>query len=145
MNFKKGNLYTKENREYYDLIGFTANSEVKKNGELVMGAGNAKVVRDTYKGSAKIFGTMIKGNKKFYLKGSKDLGVFAFQTKIKWRDKSHQDIIEKGIKKLTDYAIKHDFLKIALPFPGISNGGLNREDILPFLKVLPNNVDIWEL
>jgi len=145
MAFKKGNLYTDQNREFYDLIGFTANSEVKSNGELVMGAGNAKIVRDTYPDSAKIFGSMIKGNEIFYLKGSNQLGVFAFQTKIKWRDKSHKDIIEVALQKLANYANQNPDLKIALPFPGISHGGLNRNDILPLLSELPLNIDIWEL
>jgi len=144
MAFKKGNLYTDQNRAFYDLIGFTANSEVKSNGELVMGAGNAKVVRDTYPNSAKIFGQMIKGNKVFYIKGSQELKIFAFQTKIKWRDKSHINIIEKALQKLADYANKNPDLKFALPFPGISHGGLDRKDILPLLDILPDNVDIWE-
>jgi len=145
MNFKKGNLYTAESEAYYDLIGFTANSELNKNGELIMGAGNAKVVRDRYKDSAKIFGRMIKDKEVFHLKGSNKLGIFAFQTKIKWRDKSHITIIQEAAIKLKDFAIKNNNLKIALPFPGISNGGLKREDILPLLENLPDNIDIWEI
>jgi hypothetical protein len=34
--------------------------------------------------------------------------------------------------------------KIAMNFPGIGWGGLNRLEVLPIISSLPDNVEIWE-
>ncbi len=35
-------------------------------------------------------------------------------------------------------------ITVALNFPGIGYGGLNRNEVLPIISILPDNVEIWE-
>ena len=145
MTIKKGNLYTKENKEHYDLIGFTANSVIRKDGNLVMGAGSAKTVKDAYENSPKVFGERIKDKSVFHIEIVKELKLLALQTKIDWKDDSDINLVKESLNKLFTYATENPNLKIAIPFPGISNGNLKKETITPLLKNIPNNIDVWEL
>lgn len=145
MILKKGNLYTDTNRKYYDYIGFTANSCLNAKKELVMGAGNAKICKEMYPSAPAIFGGKIANLSEFNIKTSIHLGVFALQTKTDWRKKSDVNLVKRSIGRLKDFGIAYPDLKLACPFPGISHGGLRREEILPMLLELPDNIHIWEM
>ena len=143
MNLMRGNLYTIDNRNEYDLIGFTANSVVN-NGKLVMGAGNALACKKFYPGIESAFGKKIKSYSEFNIIALKKYMVVAIQTKVNWRDGSDIELVKRTIDKLGDLANSYPDWKIGCPFPAINYGGLSRESILPLLESLPNNVDIWE-
>lgn len=146
MIIKYGNLYTEDCYNDYDFIGFTANSVINNNGELVMGAGNAKVAKETYKGLSKRLGSCIKHLSKFYLMFDTDTKIFALQTKVNWKDKSPVNLVKKSIFILWyEATIKNPDKKFAVPFPAISHGGLTEEMLLPTVKMLPNNVHIWKV
>lgn len=144
MRYRKGNLYIEENISKYDFIGFTANSVINKQGELVMGAGNAKACKMYYSGIEVVFGAKIGHLSEYNVATSKHYGVFALQTKINWRDKSDISLVIRSINKLNDFAKYYPEKKIACPFPGISHGGLSRGDLTEYIEELPNNIDIWE-
>lgn len=132
-----------------NLLLFTSNGVLTKDGKLVMGAGIAKQVRDRFPGIDKAIGEqlILQGhllNKPYGLllspKGGK---IGLFQTKIDWKDTSPIWLIEKSTDMLCDYAIEHPDKRIDMTFPAISNGGRTYEEILPIIEVLPNNVHIW--
>jgi len=116
-----------------EVIAFTANSITKKTGELVMGAGCAKVFKESFSGIDKEFGGI---NSKFGWKvidfNGKKIG--AFQSKIHYKDKSTLDIIKYSIEQLKKDIKNYD--SVALCFPGVLNGGLKREDVLPLFDGL---------
>ena len=145
MNFKKGNLYTSEAIKEYDWVGFTANSKINKAGALIMGAGGAKACKDLYTGVELTFGKKIVDGEEFNVKTSIKHKVFALQTKVDWREKSNIALVSRSINRLKELLDAYPELTFACTFPAIQNGGLKREDILPMLKLLPNNIDIWEL
>lgn len=148
MLLKKGNLYTDDNISHYDWLGFTANSIVKRDGSLVMGAGNAKTVRDKWVGIDKVFGKLVKKGSRdgvYLIVADPNTRLFAFQTKLHYKDKSPLHLIERGVKMLTAAASKDGSKLFALPFPGISHGGLSRDVVLELIEELPNNVHVWEL
>lgn len=144
MIIKHGNLYTRENFDYYDYIGFTANNVVTSRNKLVMGAGNAKQVRDMFKGIDDRFGRKLLGRKSDYLMClDKETRIFAFQTKRHFKNPSPVDLIEKSVNKLNKIA--RDTSKMfAVPFPGINHGKLNENDVLRIVEVLPDNVHVWK-
>ena len=144
MNYKKGNLYTSENIEAYDFIGFTSNSVINKCGALVMGAGNAKACRDYYKGLDLALGAKIKHLSEYNIVTSAKYNVFGLQTKQDWREKSKKELVIRSIKMLDKFAKAYPNKKFACPFPGISHGGLKREDLVQYIEKLPDNIDIWE-
>ena len=71
------------------------------------------------------------------------LGIF--QVKYHWSSRARTDLIRiatRELKKLaeTTWAGK----SIAMNFPGIGFGMLQRKDVLPIISLLPDNVTVWE-
>lgn len=152
MNLVKGALWDELGKA--DLILFTANSMLKqtpKGPELVMGKGAAKEAKDRFPRLPLFLGQMIFT---YGLQGMSygvmvpawhpTWGTFvgAFQTKYDWRDKSDLDLIRFSCHCLTD--MLPPYARIALPFPGVGNGGRKREDVLPLLEGLPDHVWVYE-
>lgn len=145
VNFRTGNLYSEENYDKYDFIGFTANSVVNSKGCLVMGAGNAKVVRDSFEGIDKRLGTSIENLSEYFIKKDRETKIFALQTKIDWKDKSPMQLVNKSVKCLKSLALQKPDKNFAIPYPAINRGGLSKDAIEPLLKELPNNVTVYEV
>lgn len=128
------------------ILLFTGNAFIKKNGALVMGRGAAKQVRDLYPGIDKDFGTEIRKSADPWNYGVVLLpcNIGVFQVKKDWFDKADLNIIKRSVKKLKWMAMYSAVHDIHMNFPGIGNGKLNREDVLPLLQDLPDNVVIYE-
>jgi len=153
MQLRKGDMF----QHKADVLLVTANSYVTHNGVLVMGRGAAKQANDLYQ-CAEHFGWLV--NDTIGHKARQRYGVIMgdpgcynpecpywlgiFQVKYHWRDEADLKLIEYSALKLTQLAIPDEF-KISLNFPGIGNGRLRREDVLPLLEGLPGNVTVWEL
>jgi hypothetical protein len=152
MQLVKGNLWDEIGKA--DLILVTANSTLNNCGELVMGAGAAleakkrwpwmpqragAYIRDfaTHDGTGMFYGLMT-----FQAEKGLDGQVGLLQTKHGWRYPSSQALITRSLRMLWGSA--NSFHRIALNFPGIGLGGLKREDVLPLLEVLPDNVFVYE-
>lgn len=124
---------------------FTANSVIKSDGKLVMGAGCAKVVRDFYQGIDKLFGDKIEHLSRFgtCVVSWQSQKILAFQTKYDWQDKSPIELIEYSIYKLKYLAEKNSGWTFHLPCPAISHGKRSLEEILPLLECLPDNIIVY--
>lgn len=142
--------YSKPKGEF-DVLMFTGNPIIKRNGELVMGAGAAKQVRDTYNGIAGMFGfirsTISSNNVAFidYLI-SKDSSVTIgwFKVKDHWRQNAKLNIIERSVRELSKIAVENTDWTFHLNAPGIGNGQLTWEEVEPLVKQLPDNVIIYK-
>lgn len=127
----------------------TTNAVVKKNGELVMGKGNALELAKREPWLPKRMGDSLKGLVAPWTYHGRifkqtDYWVGCFQTKHHWKDKSDIELINSGVEKLRKIGAAYPDITFYLPFPGIGNGGLKREDVLPLLQGLPDNVIVWE-
>ncbi len=133
-----------------DAILFTANSTIRADGALVMGRGAALECQSLYAGCNKQFGQIIKGRRLYgVVLGPNDLkpGYFlgAFQVKYHFKDNADIGLISYSTGKLFELAkyVIPDLLW-AVNFPGIGWGRLKREDVLPIISILPDNVEVWE-
>ena len=129
-----------------DIVVFTANQVVKRNGELVMGAGNAKAARDSIEGSAMMFGKALKDNRFLTIPFSRKGGVTnlaALVTKQHFKDPSNLEFVIESLRKLYHWAVTHPSYTIHLPYPAIGFGGLTRTQLDPILKHMPNNVLVY--
>lgn len=144
MKLIKGNVFD-HNR--LDFICVTTNSSLNKKGELVMGAGIALEAKNRYPELPSVFGGkvgklgVVGGD--YYILQHKN--ILAFQTKRHYREKSPVELVVKSINRLKFLATVFDDKVFGLPFPAINNGGLKKEDVLPMLFVLPDNVLVFEL
>jgi len=126
----------------HDILIFTSNGVVKRNGELVMGKGIAKVVRDFYPESAKVFGALVRehGNKPYLVRVRKREGapfyLMSFPTKHHFRKKSDLNLIreskERALRILEgrrDGLVKAGITRILCPLWGTENGKLSLEEV----------------
>lgn len=141
----------------------TTNRVIKRNGELVMGAGVAKQARDLWPHLPSDFGKAItifhKDKATYFLlppvkvvplpKEAKvtDWQVGAIQTKINWRDPSPLQLVQASIRHLESYGVqqytKSGTRILHCVLPGIGKGGLDFWTVLNFCKDIPLNVTFW--
>ncbi len=151
MKLAKGNMWTAYREA--DLFCITTNSFVKKDGSAVMGAGIAKQAKERLPGIDLAIGQRILQEC-----GQTRGGVYgllvsdhwpkarlaAFQVKTNWNDKASLALIRRSTEALIAWCDIHPKAKVQLNFPGIGNGKLKRDDVLPIIEALPDNVTVWE-
>ena len=134
-----------------DVICTTTNGEVRKDGKAVMGRGNAKFVRDTFKGVDELLAQMLQkyGNRvaplgKHTFNG-KSFTLLTFPTKNTWRDKSSIELIAKSAHEMKQMADHYGFQKIYIPIPGCANGQLTWSQVKEVLTCLDERFVIYSL
>lgn len=129
-----------------DLFLFTSNPIVNKQGLAVMGRGIAKQIADKYPQVQKEFGQYLAFPGPDFncdrLCVVDDQLVGFFMVKDHWRSPARLDIISDSVDELIHMAEVYE--RIDLNFPGIGNGKLARDYVLPVIQDLPNNVHVWE-
>lgn len=153
--FRRGNMWTCFSE--VDIFCFTANSTIKHNGALVMGAGMAKEIRDKlpdidlkagnkinqYSRSVNEYSLYPKYGFLVIKRDSKpDIGIF--QVKRHFKKPAELDLIRQACNYLFSHLFDNPYLTVALNFPGIGYGQLDRDEVLPIISLLPDNVEIWE-
>jgi len=132
-----------------DVYLFTANNVIKTNGALVMGAGAAKEVRDAWKGVDLLLGEKIArfcGGDYGLISATinKHQVIAAFQTKRQYNQPAIYDVVRKSTKALDKFARKFPQLVFHLNYPAIGLGKLDQSRIYDIIKVLPDNVLIYD-
>lgn len=143
----------------HQVVIFTANSTLTKNGRLVMGAGAAKECRDNFIDIDKAFGyrlrslykNLLKSDRFYYietiaksLKHNNLVKVGAFQTKCDWRKKSPIDLIQASVKELKNVSVCNPTKEFHMNFPGINYGRLSVDRVTPIIEELPDNVFVYK-
>lgn len=150
MILKTGNMWQETGA---DAILFTANSTVRKDGALVMGRGAALEAQRLFPGINLKLGAIIRKLQQPYgvvmlpplygERGGKYIG--AFQVKRLFYEDADASLIQHSTDMLCDLADKlQPGLLFAVNFPGIGWGRLKREDVLPIISKLPDNVEVWQ-
>ena len=138
-----------------DAICFTSNGVVKANGELVMGAGVAKAFREEFD-IGDIAGQCVRENgnvcqiitdvHRVAGEGFDSTTVVAFPTKHHWRDPSDINLIKQSAEQLMELVDQMGWKLVALPFPGIGCGGLDKNAIKQILiSILDDRVVLVSL
>ena len=147
--FKTGNMWTAFDEVALFLL--TTNSTIKRNGVLVMGRGIARQARDRFPGLDAALGKQILstcGNQGQYglLVSPRwpEARLGAFQGKRHYAQPASLELIRHSTAVLCAWCIEHPDASVHLNFPGIGNGRLRREDVLPIIAQLPDQVTIWE-
>ncbi len=131
--------------KYPDVYGFTSNSVVKSNGELVMGGGAALAVKKAHPHVPKLIGKSLNHKKTVFdiIKIKENTLLFWFQTKNHYNEPSNINLIKKATKELNKVALENPDVIFHFNAPGIGLGNLKWEVILPIIEVLPNNVRVY--
>ena len=133
-----------------DLFLITTNSFIKRDGRLVMGRGIALEATKRIPHVAKVFGDKVTsrcghlGNYGLLIwKRRKEQSIAIFQVKRFFSDSAELELITMSAKQLASLAEKYPDARFDLNFPGIGFGKLNREEVLPIIEQLPDNVHVW--
>lgn len=140
--FRTGNMW--DVFDEVDHFVITTNAIIKANGAVVMGAGIAKQVRDRFPGIDVEIGQAIQEHKSGGFYGciiGKKLGVF--QVKYHFKHRALPELISNSARMLADHARAHPERTYALNYPGIGNGKITVREVEPYLRQLPDNVQIW--
>lgn len=126
----------------FDATCFTSNGVVTNSGRLVMGAGIAKLFRDTFPGIDAEFGRLVKehGNRCFMVSVD-GVNIINFPTKHDWRADSDLALIEESSRQLMELVEKHGLKRVRLPRPGCALGNLSWEVVGPMIhRILDDRV-----
>ena len=154
MILRVGDMWTDS---HADVILFTGNASVRADGALVMGRGTALEAQTRFPGCNQVFGSLIRHHaatcggpegSPYGILIHPELArpmIGVCQVKYRWSDKARLDLIQYSIN-LLNFRCQFQWrqVSVALNFPGIGFGGLKRRDVLPIIKSLPDNVEVWE-
>jgi hypothetical protein len=146
MILERGNMWSVFGKTGLFLI--TTNPIITKAGKLVMGRGIARQMRDNFPGSDVELANLVRAFPSAYVMnmyheptfGKQSVGFF--MVKHHWNDPAQNPVIMQSTARLMEIAPSWE--RIDLNFPGIGNGKLKREDVLPIIEQLPDNVHVWE-
>jgi len=134
-----------------DLFLITTNSTIRRDGRLVMGRGIARQARDRFPGLAGAFGRQILsccGNQGEYglLVSPRwpEAKLGAYQVKRHYGQPANLELVRHSTTALCAWCADHPEALVHLNFPGVGNGRLQREDVLPIVAQLPARVTVWE-
>lgn len=148
MQLERGNMWSVFFNT--DIFMITTNPIIKKDGSVVMGRGIALEAKTRYPTLPYDFGKALKTCFVDYgqcyvgcIDKYEETPICYFMVKSHWAERADLDIIKQSV-----FCLKNSPMincnRIDLNFPGIGNGGLPREQVLPLLVDLPDNVHIWE-
>ncbi len=134
-----------------DLFLVTTNPIVKNNGACVMGRGIAKQIATRFPKLPFDLGERILNMGEGDYSSCGYLGVYDkqrvgyFMVKNHWANPAELSVIQDSI---TDLLYAWEFPKqcgrIDMNFPGIGNGKLSIEQVMPLVQQLPDNVHLWQ-
>lgn len=138
-----------EKGDMWDAFGkgifmITTNPIRRKDGAVVMGRGIALQAKTKYPQLPFDFGERLVESefRNIGMIGEYDnVPVWWFMVKDHWANNADLMIINQSVELLQH--IKKD-IRVDLNFPGIGNGKLKKEDVLPLLEDLPDNIHVWE-
>lgn len=152
MILEKGNMW--DVFEETDAFVITTNPIINSRGEVVMGRGIAKEAMERFPSIGKDFAVAldIAGDCFGQAPGVGHIGDYGlnsvpilwFMVKDHWKHHADLRIIKRSMHMLAAGAMYEPCKRFDLNFPGIGNGRLAREDVLPIIEQLPNNVHVWE-
>lgn len=144
MNLVKGNVFSFKG----DYLLITSCGWLNAKGELVMGRGTAKEAKLKWPTLPRVFGDMIH-EREYNLIWAHGfdpyLAVGAFQTKYHYGQPADLDLIDRSTEQLCVVAQVFADGSFGMPLPGAGFGHLSRDQVLPVIDRLPNNVFVYDL
>jgi hypothetical protein len=131
------------------IFMITTNPIRRKDGAVVMGRGIALEAKTRFHSLPYDFGAQLDRHPHLDSVGLigiyHDVPIYYFMVKDHWRSPASLEIIERSVAAI-DYWfwISDTYERVDLNFPGIGNGQLKREDVLPIIEKLPDNFHVWE-
>jgi hypothetical protein len=148
MKIITGDIWSQEGSPSTTIL-VTTNSTINSKGGVVMGRGAAREAAERYplmpfdladriKISGPTYGLIILPP---FANG---VTLGAFQVKHDWKTKADLDLISLATEHLRIVAHVYYYQRYILNFPGIGNGKLTEQEVLPIIRQLPDNITIYK-
>ena len=138
--------------ESADLFVITTNSTLRADGALVMGRGIAGRRATAFPRHRCCSGPGYRSDirQRWRLRPAgqpimADRQTGCLQVKRDWRDTAALDLIRRSTALLVTWCSAHPDSQVHLNLPGIGNGRLSRDVVIPIISALPETVTIWEM
>lgn len=143
MILEKGNMWDVFGET--DIFMITTNPIQRNDGAVVMGRGIALQAKERFPQLPYDFGYMLTRYKDNvgYIGNYDYQRIYWFMVKDHWRNHASLEIITRSVER-TKHLFELSDERVDLNFPGIGNGRLQRNDVLPILETLPDNIHVWE-
>lgn len=141
MVLEKGDMWSVFNTAKIFMI--TTNPIRRKDGAVVMGRGIAREAKERFPDLPYHFGRRLESNGNQFVGCISD-PIWYFMVKDHWAQPAKLEIIDASVEDCLYKFNEFDGMRVDLNFPGIGNGQLSREDVLPLMERLPDNFHIWE-
>jgi len=143
MNHEQGDMWSVFDETDFFLV--TTNSYIRQDGALVMGRGIAKQLANRFPHMPYNFAnqTTHLGTYGLIIHLRDDTHLGAFQVKHHYSDAATLSLIQYSTNHLYNLANRLPSKRFDMNFPGIGNGRLPYDEVLPIIETLPNNVHIW--
>lgn len=131
-----------------DAWCITTNGTRKRNGCAVLGAGVAKKAVSIWPELPLQLGVMIKlnGNRLHEFSVPVSMGeavrgkwlakLIAFPVKHEWFEQADLSLIRQSAQQLVDLTNSRNWSHVVLPFPGVGNGKLPKDDVRPVISAI---------
>lgn len=134
MRVIKGDLL--KPHRFVDAVCITTNTQTRRNGTAVMGAGVALYAHKKWN-LDRLYGFYLRTTRAntgpTIIKPVGSLSIVAFPTKIDWRNPSCIDLISRNLDKLIGLADQEVWQEIWLPSLGTNNGKLPTHEVWPLM------------
>lgn len=146
---RTGDMWTDATGEFKVLLASTCcqfKIDADLNFLLIMGKGSAGALAERYPFAPKLFADQVTGriitDYGFMWYPSWSFG--AFQTKRDFRNSAVIEVIQLSTGGLLSAALMYPSFTFHLPYPGVGYGMLSPMVVEPIIKVLPDNVHVWQ-
>ena len=117
---------------------------LERTGKVAMGAGVAKLFRDTHRGIDEALAHAVKrwGNIPQFLWDGDGYDIYSFPTKYRWNEYSDIEIITRSARIVKAYSNKGNAIWV-IPKPGCGCGGLDWLDVKEVLAPILDTDNFW--
>lgn len=147
MIFRCVDIWTQAEEDGCSLLAIPANSTLDSRGHLVMGRGAALQLKQREPHIPALAGARIThtcGDNGRYGFMPITARHALFQSKTDWRHPSNIDLIAFSIGGLVRWLCdNHPSRRVGLVMPGVGNGGITFEEVLPLLASLSDRVVVY--
>lgn len=139
MQLETGDMWSIHDKTDYFIV--TTNSYIRTDGAVVMGRGIAKQLADHIPSIAFEFANDITHLGRYGIILLDKYG--AFQVKKHFSNDAEYALIAYAAAQLAATANVLNKARFDMNFPGIGNGNLDYNEVLPLINHLPDNVHVW--
>jgi len=158
-NYSKGNMFNELTKPGNKIFCLTTNNVIKKNGNLVMGAGVALEGANYFVNLPTLAGKLIRKynvenenyfflllfNESWDIKYGNRTGIGLLQTKRHYKDNSSISLISNSVEHLNIAAERSKDFKFHSAMPGVGLGNAPYDIVYAITQRSPDNVTYWSL